>query len=178
MTRMRSTVSLIALALASAACGESNATTDRVSANTAPAYQAATLAGDTVRLLDLRGSTVLLNVWATWCVPCREEMPALQELHQTLSGSGLRVVAVSIDGRSAGSEIQSFLNEHNITFMVLHDPEERVTRMFRTIGVPQTFLIGRDGSIMQRWIGQIHPTAPEIRAAIDKALVTATAEKS
>jgi cytochrome c-type biogenesis protein len=136
----------------------------------APAYAAATLAGDSVDLVDLRGSVVMLNIWATWCLPCRDEMPGLQSLHERFGAEGLRVIGVSIDARSADESVAIFVQDFGVTFTILHDPTDRVTRAFRAVGVPSTFLIGRDGDILRRWIGRFEPEAPEIVELVQQAL--------
>jgi cytochrome c-type biogenesis protein len=125
----------------------------------APSFTGATLAGDSVSLDSLRGDVVLLNIWATWCLPCRREMPGLQALHERYGDRGLRVLGVSIDARSATESVDLFLKDYGITFTILHDPTEGVTRRFRSIGVPETFLIARDGRILKRWIGRFEPEA-------------------
>lgn len=135
-----------------------------------PAYAAVDLAGDSVRLSELEGNVVVLNLWATWCHPCREEMPALQTLHETYRDEGLQVVGVSIDGRSSAELIPGFLDEVGVTFRILRDPEERVVRSFTTMGVPETFLIGRDGTLLHRWVGAFDPMADEHRQRIEAAL--------
>src|SRR5690606_2860792 len=120
---------LLVLALAAACGGPADyrpvATGDR-----APDYAAATLAGDTISLEGLRGQAVLVNSGATWCPPCREEMPELQALEDEYGPRGLRVVGVSIDGRGAEDAVRSFLEDYGIAFTILHDPDERVTRRF------------------------------------------------
>jgi len=136
----------------------------------APAYAAVDLAGDSLSLSDLRGEVIVLNLWATWCHPCREEMPALQALHERFSGEGLHVVGVSIDGRSSADLIPGFLEEVGVTFRILRDPQERVVRAFTTMGVPETFLIGRDGTLLHRWVGAFDPLAPEHVERIEAAL--------
>jgi peroxiredoxin len=98
-------------------------------------------------IADYRGQVVLLNVWATWCPPCREEMPSLQALHETLADRGLRVVAVSIDDPGSEADIREFVQEHALTFEILHDPASAIMNSYRVGGVPQTFLIDRDGRI-------------------------------
>ncbi|HWV56321.1 MAG TPA: TlpA disulfide reductase family protein, partial [Longimicrobiales bacterium] len=125
----------------------------------APAFEARVLGGDRLAVGDLRGEVVVLNVWATWCIPCVREMPALEALHRELREDGLRVVAVSIDRGSAEAEVRRFIQDHDITFTVLLDPDQRVTGTFRTIGVPETFVIDRDGTIAHRWFGEIEPEA-------------------
>lgn len=136
----------------------------------APDYAAQSLAGDTVRLTELRDHVVLLNVWATWCPPCREEMPGLEQLSQAFQSEGLRVVAVSIDGRTADAEIDEFVRDNDINFTILHDPDGRVSRTFRTAGVPESFLLGRDGVLLKRWLGHFDPTSEETRQLVADAL--------
>jgi peroxiredoxin len=136
----------------------------------APEFAAPTLAGDTISLAALRGSPVLLNVWATWCPPCREEMPGLQLLHETFGDRGLHVIGVSIDSRGAESAIRSFADDHGIRFTVLHDPGEAVSRQFRINGVPETFLIDGAGRIVRRWIGAFDPAAADVAEQIEAAL--------
>ena len=104
-------------------------------------------------LSDYRGEVVLLNIWATWCVPCRTEMPSIQALHDALGPKGLKIVAVSIDRPGAEPEIEEFLKELNLTFEVLHDSTGSIQTLYRTTGVPETFVIARDGVIRKKWIG-------------------------
>jgi peroxiredoxin len=135
-----------------------------------PAYSGRDLDGRTVDLRDLRGEVVLLNIWATWCFPCRREMPALEQLHREWSGSGLRIVAVSIDPATAGREIQDFVEEYGLTFDIVHDPAQDVAQAFRTIGVPETFLIDAEGRLRRHWMGRIDPHAEGIRSPIREAM--------
>ena len=167
---------LTILLLACSACADDAApSAQRKRANVAvgeavPAYAAPTLDGDTISLAQLRGSVVMLNVWATWCPPCREEMPSFQRLHEELGAQGLRLLAVSVDNRSAAGAVRTFLDDHRITFTVLHDPDEVVSRTFRTIGVPETFLISRNGMLLKRWLGEVDADAPDVRRLVMDAL--------
>jgi cytochrome c biogenesis protein CcmG, thiol:disulfide interchange protein DsbE len=138
--------------------------------DTAPAYAALDLAGDTVDIADFRGHVVLLNIWATWCIPCREEMPLLNTAYQRYSGSGLRVVGVSIDASGGARDILDFMVQHDITFPILHDPAESVMRVFRARAVPTTFLIDRSGIIRRLWVGPFDPFAQEAHSPILRAL--------
>jgi cytochrome c biogenesis protein CcmG, thiol:disulfide interchange protein DsbE len=135
-----------------------------------PAFSAATMEGEPLSVASLRGEVVLLNVWATWCYPCRKEMPSFEALHRDLGPEGLRVVAVSIDASGAVPEIDQFLSEYGISFTVLHDPGQDVTRAFRTRGVPETFLIDREGRMVKRWIGRIDGHSEAVRGPIRAAL--------
>jgi cytochrome c-type biogenesis protein len=122
----------------------------------APDFTATTLDGSgEVAVADLRGDVVLLNTWATWCTPCREEMPLLQSLADEFGGEGLQVVGVSIDRAGSEQRIREFADETGVTFQIWRDPENRFARTFRTSGVPETLLIGRDGSVLYTWKGPL-----------------------
>lgn len=147
---------LVALALGLAACTTDAPPSGRAAeGQPVPAYGARTLAGDSLSLADLRGSTVLLNIWATWCAPCRQEMPSFQRLHEEWGSRGLRIVAVSVDSESARPAVEEFVREYGLEFTILHDPAERVNAVFRPIGVPETYLIDREGRLVKRWIGEV-----------------------
>ncbi len=124
----------------------------------APDFEAVTLdaAPRTKSLDDYRGEVVLLNVWATWCLPCREEMPSLQRLHEAFGGDGLRIVAVSIDRAADAEKIRDFAREYGLTFEILHDPSGEIQRAYQTTGVPETFVIGREGDIRRKQIGAVN----------------------
>ncbi|MEO7522162.1 MAG: TlpA disulfide reductase family protein [Gemmatimonas sp.] len=104
-------------------------------------------------LSSYRGDVVLLNIWATWCVPCRTEMPSIQALHENLGPKGLKVVAVSVDQPGFEDTIESFAKELGLTFEILHDSTSAIRTIYRTTGVPETLLIARDGTIRRKWIG-------------------------
>ena len=116
----------------------------------APMFSAVTL--DKVPQLrsiaDYRGSPVLLNVWATWCDPCRDEMPSMQLLYDAYRERGLRVVAVSIDDEGSDPLIREFVAEHHLTFDVLHDRKSEIMPGYQVRGVPQSFLISASGRIL------------------------------
>jgi cytochrome c biogenesis protein CcmG, thiol:disulfide interchange protein DsbE len=167
--RQASSVAAIGLLAATAACDPGS----QVTVGTrAPSYAAPTLDGEEVSLSALRGEVVLLNVWATWCYPCRREMPSFEALHRDLGPEGLRVVAVSIDKHGARAEIEEFLEDHGISFTILFDPDQRVARTFNTMGVPETFLIDRDGVLVKHWIGRIDGYSGLVRGPIREALAT------
>jgi cytochrome c-type biogenesis protein len=148
-----------------------------VRAERAPDYAAAVLDGDgELSLADLRGEVVLLNGWATWCVPCREEMPYLETLHQRYGGEGLRIVGTSIDRGGADDRVRDFAANTGVTFTILRDPENRFQRTFRTTGVPESVLIGRDGEILFRWKGPLEENDPDDIALIEGALAGTVAD--
>jgi len=127
----------------------------------APGFAVHDLDGNPVSLAELHGEVVLLNIWATWCPPCREEMPSMQRLHEMLGPEGLRVVAVSIDSRSGGidaagrpgGDVQAFAESMQLTFDIWHDPPGAIQRTYRTTGVPESFVIDRNGTIVKKVIG-------------------------
>ena len=165
------------LQLSVSACGAGEHRGRPSAGEPVPAYSAVDLAGDSVPLSSLRGNAVLLNVWATWCPPCREEMPELERLHRTYADSGLRVVAVSIDGQGAEALVREFVEEFGVTFTILRDPDERVSRIFAMTGVPETFLIDRRGRLVKHWLGKFDGREAGAAAALRKALAEAEAEE-
>ncbi len=122
----------------------------------APEFQAATMASGTPKtknITDYRGQVVLLNMWATWCGPCKQEMPSIQALYDSLGAKGLHVVAVSVDDPGFEDAIRTFVAERKLTFEILHEGSGKIERDYQTSGIPETFLIGKDGVIRKRVIG-------------------------
>lgn len=136
----------------------------------APALTAVTLAGDSVALTDLRGEVVLVNVWATWCVPCRKEAPELQELHETYGDRGLRVVGVTVDNRGAETEIRRYIDDFGITYDIWWDPDGTAIAAFGAVGVPLSVLIDRQGRVAWRHLGAFHAENAALRVALGEAL--------
>lgn len=121
----------------------------------APNFRAQSLDSAQVQrtLADYRGQVVLLNVWATWCAPCRVEMPSIEELQRAMGPKGLKIVAVSIDQPGQEQTIRDFVREYGLTFDILHDGSGEINKQYQTTGVPETFVIGRDGTIRKKEIG-------------------------
>lgn len=136
----------------------------------APSYRSVTLAGDSVSLADRRGRVVLLNVWATWCHPCRDEIPELRVLHGKYASRGLELVGVSVDAAGNDESIREFMREFEMTYPVWRDPEERISTQFLTIGVPTTFLIDKQGVLRWRKTGPIQPGDTTLTKEIELAL--------
>ena len=140
-----------------------------------PAYATTDLAGDSVSLARERGSVVLLNLWATWCHPCRDEVPVLEALHQRFSRQGLRVVGVSVDASGDEPAIRDFARRYRMTYPIWRDPGERISQLYLAIGVPTTFLVGRDGVLLWRHTGPVRATDTALVATIERALADTTA---
>ena len=136
----------------------------------APGYHTVSLDGDSVSLADQRGKVVLLNIWATWCHPCRDEIPELRELHAKYQSRGLELVGVSVDSEGSDDAIRAFMKDFEMTFPIWRDPDERVSTQFLVVGVPATFLIDRDGILRWRKTGPIQPNDPSLTTAIEAAL--------
>jgi peroxiredoxin len=120
---------------------------------------------------DYEGKVVLLNIWATWCVPCRAEMPSLERLHRRFARHGLAVVAVSIDEHpNAAVLIREFRDEYGLTFDILHDPTPAIRQAYQTAGVPETFVIGSDGVIRRRVFAAADWDSPANRALVGQLL--------
>ncbi len=117
----------------------------------APDFQLENLEGQPISLSDLRGKPVLLNFWATWCPPCRAEMPYLQQLYEEWSDKGLEVLAIDI-GESP-SKVKEFLQSQGLSLPVLLDAKENVAREYNITGIPTTFFIDKDGTIQVKIIG-------------------------
>ena len=105
------------------------------------------------RLSEFRGKVVFLNFWATWCKPCREEMPSMEVLHKNFEKDGLVILAVSIDRVTTTKDIPPFTKGMNLTFPVLIDSWGKTDKPYKRMGVPETFIIDRDGVIREIVIG-------------------------
>ena len=136
----------------------------------APDFALKTLDGKTVRLSELRGKkVVLVNFWATWCPPCRSEMPTMQQIYTEYKGKGFEILAINIE-RDSKEEILEFMKELRLTFPVLLDSDMKVTRMYRLIGLPVSMLIDRQGIIRSKTIGYHDWTDKESRKRVENLL--------
>ncbi len=144
----------------------------------APDFEVNDLLGRRVRLSDHRGEVVLVNIWATWCPPCVKEMPSMERLYQKIGGDGFEIMAISIDVEpggfdldgNPGGDIQAFADSLGLTFPILHDPSGAIQQLYRTTGVPESFLIGTDGILYKRVAGPTEWDAPEYKELIRRLL--------
>ena len=136
----------------------------------APRYAAATLTGDSVSTAALAGKVVLLNVWATWCAPCRAEIPYLQSLYEKRRAEGLEIVGVSVDARGQDEAIRAFAREFRMTYPIWRDPEERIQSLYMALGVPSSYLIDRKGILRWRRLGTIRESDTTLTRALTDAL--------
>lgn len=138
----------------------------------APNFHAVTMdAPPAVRTLaDFRGSVTLINVWATWCAPCEAEMPALQRVYTEYKDKGLRIAAVSVDVPGMEKAIRGFAQRFGLTFDVLYDSQQGITRSYMTTGYPESFVVGKDGTIRFHQIGPIDRDTLQLHALLDRLL--------
>ncbi len=135
----------------------------------APEFTLPDLDGTPVRLGDYRGrKAVLVNFWATWCVPCREEMPTLERLRRERRDA-LEVLAVSVD-TVGPARIRAFVRELGLSFPILLDRDRRVSRLYRVRAIPVSFVIDAGGVVRHREIGYRDWTDRESRFIVDEAL--------
>ena len=146
----------------------------------APEFTVRHLDGSPASLSDYRGKVVLVNVWATWCPPCVDEMPSLQRLYDAFDDEDFVVLAVSVDsapgevnstGREGG-DIGAFAERFGLTFPILHNPGAEIQRIYQTTGVPESFVIGRDGVIYKKVAGPTEWDAPANQELVRRLLAS------
>ena len=139
----------------------------------APNFTFPGLDGEMVNLTDYRGKVVFLNIWATWCTPCRQEMPSMERLYRELKGEDFEILAVSIDAMGAKA-VAPFMKEYELSFPALLDTGGTIQRLYGTTGIPETFIINKEGVIEQKIIGSRDWAKPEavgfLRNLIQKPL--------
>jgi cytochrome c biogenesis protein CcmG/thiol:disulfide interchange protein DsbE len=139
--------------------------------STAPVFHATDLrTGKPTTLADYRGKVILVNIWATWCPPCRIEMPSMERLNRKLAGTDFRIVAVSVDKEQGPDKVLAFANALGLSFDLLHDPAGTIQSVYQTTGVPESFLVDRDGVIVKKVIGAAQWDGPVNEAIIRRLL--------
>ena len=137
----------------------------------APAFQLPALNGSTVSLEGYRDKVIMVHFWATFCVPCLEEMPVLESLWQEYGGEGLVILGIAGD-RGKSDIVREFAEKTGVSFPVLHDQDGRIRNQYEVVALPTTYLVGRDGKISGRAIGTRSWGEPGGRAVIEKLLHT------
>jgi thiol-disulfide isomerase/thioredoxin len=140
--------------------------------STAPNFSARVL-GDTAHKTfnaDYKGKVVVLNIWATYCEPCKAEIPSLEKLHRLYGDSGLKIVAVENDKSVSDDSVRKFIKTYGATFEVLRETSGAIDDQYQTTGIPETFIIGPEGTIRRKWIGADDWTSQGNRALIAQLL--------
>ena len=119
----------------------------------APDFELKTTDGETVKLSDLRGQAVLVNLWATWCPPCRAEMPAIEKVYNDYKDQGFVVLAVNMTYQDTFADIAPFVDEYGLTFPILLDETSNVGSAYQLRSLPSSYFIDRDGIIREVVIG-------------------------
>ncbi|MCY4426176.1 MAG: TlpA disulfide reductase family protein [Halieaceae bacterium] len=127
--------------------------------------------GRPVQLAALRGKVVFINVWTTWCPPCIEEMPTIQRLHEKLNPKGLVVLAINMDALGRQT-VEPFLSKRRLTFPILLDPESQTERLYRTAGIPESFIVDKAGLLVEKVIGPRDWAHPEVIALFERLLAS------
>jgi cytochrome c biogenesis protein CcmG/thiol:disulfide interchange protein DsbE len=125
--------------------------------------------GDTLGIRSYRGQVVLLNLWATWCAPCLEEMPSMERLYQELGPEGLKVVAVSIDQLDPDA-VRRWADERGFTFTILQDRSGKIQQTYQTTGTPESFVLDKHGVIVKKVIGAVPWDHPAQKALFRRLL--------
>lgn len=136
----------------------------------APNFSLPDLSDKSVQLTDYLGKVVFLNFWATWCKPCQEEMPSMEQLYRAYGKDGLVILAVSIDRVTTKKDIPPFVKSMDLTFPVLVDSWGQTDKRYKLMGVPETYIIGRDGVLREKVIGPRDWTRKENLTVIDELL--------
>lgn len=135
----------------------------------APDFTLTDLEGRTVCLSDHNGKVVLINFWATWAPPCIKEMPLLNNFYQMMKDEDIVLLSISVD-EGDKSKVESFMKKKNFNFPVLLDPEARIAGLYRTTGIPESFIIRKDGTVDNKIEGAIDWTSPKVIEYFQKLL--------
>jgi cytochrome c biogenesis protein CcmG/thiol:disulfide interchange protein DsbE len=137
----------------------------------APNFTFPDLAGKKVSLSDYRGRAVFLNIWATWCPPCADEMPSMEKLYNQFKGHQFEILAVSIDGE--GSKVVApFMERLNLTFLALLDKKGKIRNIYGVTGIPESFIIDKNGIIIKKVIGPLDWAKPDVSRFFEELLQT------
>lgn len=128
--------------------------------DTAPKFTIRTENGQQISRSEFPGKLLMVNFWATWCPPCVEEMPSLKQFAQTMGPQGVTVLGISVDRNEQA--YREFLQRNQLGFLVARDPEENISSSYGTFKWPETYLINRDGKVVQKFIGPRDWTDPQI----------------
>jgi len=134
----------------------------------APGFAVPTLDGQNLSLADYRGKVVMINFWATWCIPCRVEMPSMENLYEKYRGNGFEILAVS--GGESKSVVQPFIKNLQLSFPILLDEEFEVHGKYEVSAIPSTFLVDKSGVITHRFFGAVDWNSDQSRELIGKLI--------
>lgn len=160
-------VLFLVIAVAASGCSKKEVPAQEGAA--APDFTLQDLSGKQVQLSSLKGKVVLVNFWATWCPPCREEIPSMVKLNQVMQGKNFQMLAISVDegGKQA---VQEFFRQNGVSLPALFDTDGSVSRRYGTTGVPETFIVDGKGMIRKKVIGGVDWSAPEVLQYLEQLM--------
>lgn len=159
---LKRTILLLAFAAAASACNSGELGSVAIGEQ-APVFTLANLRGQRVSLRDFRRGTTLVNFWASWCDPCKKEVPILNELQQSLSASGVTIVGISVE--EPREAVDAFVRKHQIQYPVLLDSDGSISRRYGLVGLPMNVIVDRDGVISMVKSGAVdEPMIAALRA--------------
>jgi peroxiredoxin len=135
----------------------------------APDFALPALSGEEIRLADFKDKVVLINFWATWCGPCRDEMPSMEQLWRRFKDRDFVILAISLD-KGNKSQVNTFIRKLSLTYPVLLDPKEYASDRYKLFGLPTSYLIGRNGKITGKVAGPLDWASPKVAAVIEELL--------
>ena len=162
---LRATLAVVVALVVVAACQRGGTLVGKQ----APEFSLSDLSGRTIRLANLKGRVVFLNVWTTWCEPCREEMPSMQALYERLHGPDFEMLAVSAD-QEGRAVVERFVRDFALTFPVLPDPDLQIAGRYGVTGYPETFIIDRNGRVLAHQIGPRQWDAPQSHTVLRRLI--------
>lgn len=133
-----------------------------------PPYQSTMLNGTPFDVADLRGQVVLLNVWATWCGPCRYEIPVLKALHDKHRAQKFQVVGITVDEKDFEEDVKKYVEGEKVQYPIVLDPEGRIGSLFEVSVLPTSILLDREGTIVWVHTGMIEEKHPALEEALAK----------
>ncbi len=167
MTRLCRGVLLVVFVVALWGCAREEK--PALEGNPAPEFTLKNLAGQDVKLADLRGKVVLVNFWATWCPPCREEIPSMERLNKAMAGKPFQMLAISIDEGGKGA-VEGLFSKAGVTLPALLDPGQKTGKRYGITGVPETFIVDKKGVILKKVVGPIDWSDPMVGDFLENAM--------
>ncbi|QWR77512.1 peroxiredoxin family protein [Candidatus Magnetomonas plexicatena] len=140
---------------------------DEIDGKPAPNFEMQSINGNTVSLSSIKGKVVLLNFWATWCPPCKEEMPSMDALYKMFKNDNFVVLAAT---SNSSSDVKKFAQKNHVSFQFLLDPKNKIAKSFKVYMLPVTFLISKEGVIVKKYIGAQNWTESAIVNDVKKLL--------
>lgn len=162
-------ISVLLCIITLTACSREETAQPAMEGKVAPDFTVRDLAGKETKLSELKGKVALVNFWATWCPPCREEVPSMAILNRLMAGKPFRMLAISID-QGGKKAVETFFRQANTAIPAYLDSDGVIGKMYGITGVPETFVIDRKGVIIKKVIGPLDWSAPEVVKILNETM--------